>query len=82
MKDRRKAAQARVDRVSPSFWRVVMNNPPLNVMGPEFVLQMREVMNEIESDEQLRVVVFESAVDGFFLNHSDYISNNNFQNPL
>lgn len=72
MKDRRKAAQARVDRVSPSFWRVVMNNPPLNVMGPEFVLQMREVMNEIESDEQLRVVVFESAVDGFFLNHSDF----------
>jgi enoyl-CoA hydratase/carnithine racemase len=41
-------------------------------MGPEFVLQFREIMNEIENDEQLKVVVFESAVDGFFLNHSDF----------
>jgi enoyl-CoA hydratase/carnithine racemase len=49
-----------------------MNNPPLNLMGPAFVLQMREVMTAIESDAQLKVVVFESAVEGFFLNHSDF----------
>ena len=72
MKDTVKNAQVRVNRVSPSYWRVVMNNPPLNLMGPEFVLQFREIMNDIESDEQLRVVVFESAVEGFFLNHSDF----------
>ncbi len=72
MKDTVKTAQVRVDRVSPSYWRVVMNNPPLNLMGPEFVLQLREIVDEIESDEQLRVIVFESAVDGFFLNHSDF----------
>jgi enoyl-CoA hydratase/carnithine racemase len=41
-------------------------------MGPEFVLQFRQIMAAIESDEQLRVVVFESAVEGFFLNHSDF----------
>jgi enoyl-CoA hydratase/carnithine racemase len=41
-------------------------------MGPEFVLQFREIMGSIESDEQLRVVVFESALEGFFLNHSDF----------
>jgi enoyl-CoA hydratase/carnithine racemase len=29
-------------------------------------------MAAIERDEQLRVVVFESAVDGVFLNHSDF----------
>ena len=72
MKDSVKNAQVRVNQVSPSYWRVVMNNPPLNLMGPEFVLQFRDIMNEIERDEQLRVVVFESAVDGFFLNHSDF----------
>jgi enoyl-CoA hydratase/carnithine racemase len=66
------AAQVRVERVSPSHWRVIMNNPPLNLMGPEFVLQFRELMASIESDEQLKVVVFESAVEGFFLNHSDF----------
>jgi enoyl-CoA hydratase/carnithine racemase len=65
-------AQVRLDRVSPSYWRVVMNNPPLNLMGPEFVLQFRQIMAALESDEQVKVVVFESAVAGFFLNHSDF----------
>jgi enoyl-CoA hydratase/carnithine racemase len=67
-----KTAQVRIDRVSPAYWRVVMENPPLNLMGPAFVLQFREIMSAIEDDEALRVVVFESGVDGFFLNHSDF----------
>jgi enoyl-CoA hydratase/carnithine racemase len=72
MKESSGVAQVRVNRVSPAYWRVIMNNPPLNLMGPEFVLQFREIMAAIESDEQLKVVVFESAVDSFFLNHSDF----------
>src|SRR6202522_4272448 len=72
MKESASDSQVRLNRVSPSYWRVVMNNPPLNLMGPEIVLQFREIMGAIESDEQLKVVVFESAVDGFFLNHSDF----------
>jgi len=72
MQDPVKNAQVRLNRISPAYWRVVMNNPPLNLMGPEFVLQFREIVAAIESDEQLRVVVFESAVEGFFLNHSDF----------
>jgi enoyl-CoA hydratase/carnithine racemase len=72
MKESPNNAQVRLNRVSPSYWRIVMNNPPLNLMGPQFVLEFREIMSAIESDEQLRVVVFESAVEGFFLNHSDF----------
>jgi len=72
MKESPNDAQVSVNRVSPSYWRVVMNNPPLNLMGPKFVLQFREIMSAIEADEQLRVVVFESALEGFFLNHSDF----------
>src|SRR3982751_1585354 len=66
------SVQVQVNKVSPSYWRVVMDNPPLNVMGPAFVLQFREVMTAIETDEHVKVVVFESAVPGFFLNHSDF----------
>jgi enoyl-CoA hydratase/carnithine racemase len=65
-------AQIRLDRLSPAYWRVIMDNPPLNLMGPEFVLQFRGIMDQIESEADLRVVVFESAVEGFFLNHSDF----------
>jgi enoyl-CoA hydratase/carnithine racemase len=67
-----KAKQIRLCKVSPAYWRVTFDNPPLNLMGPEFVVQFDEIMTAIESDEQLKVVVFDSAVDGFFLNHSDF----------
>ena len=67
-----KAKQLRVNKVSPSYWRVTFDNPPLNLMGPEFVVQFGEIMTAIETDEQLKVVVFDSAVEGFFLNHSDF----------
>jgi enoyl-CoA hydratase/carnithine racemase len=44
-------------------------------MGPEFVLQIRDIVTELENDDRVKVVVFESAVDGFFLNHSDFLAN-------
>ncbi len=66
--------QVRLNRQSPSYWRVIFDNPPLNLMGPEFVLEFREIMTAIETDEQVKVVVFESAVEGFYLNHSDFLA--------
>jgi enoyl-CoA hydratase/carnithine racemase len=69
------AAQVRLDRVTPSHCRVVLDNPPLNLMGPEFVSEMREAVSALENDDRVKVVVFESAVDGFFLNHSDFLAN-------
>jgi enoyl-CoA hydratase/carnithine racemase len=64
--------QIRIDRRSPAYWRVTIDNPPINVMGPEMVRQFQELIDDIEADQQLRVVVFDSAVDGYFLNHSDF----------
>lgn len=69
------AAQVRLDQVTPAFRRVVIDNPPLNLLGPEFVPQIGEIVTELENDDQVKVVVFESAVDGFFLNHSDFLAN-------
>ena len=67
-----KPEQIRVTRRSPAYWRVTIDNPPLNVMGPEMVKQFQQVMNALETDEQVRVVVFDSAVEDYFLNHSDF----------
>ena len=64
--------QIKLTKNSPSFWRVTFDNPPLNLMGPQFVVEFGQIMNAIEGDDQVRVVVFDSAVDGFFLNHSDF----------
>jgi enoyl-CoA hydratase/carnithine racemase len=68
-------AQIRLNRVSPAYWRITFNNPPLNVMGPQFVQEFRDVVTAIEDDEQVKVVVFDSAVEGYFLNHSDFLAN-------
>ena len=69
-----KTAQIRLTRSSPAYWRITFDNPPLNLLGPEFVLEFREIMTAIETDEHVKVVVFDSAVEGFFLNHSDFLA--------
>ena len=69
-----KPAQIRLARRSPAYWRVTIDNPPINVMGPEMVRQFQEVINALEADEHVRVVVFDSAVDDYFLNHSDFMA--------
>ncbi len=67
-----KPAQLRVTQRSPAYWRVTIDNPPINVMGPEMVREFQDVIDAIEADEQVKVVVFDSAVDDYFLNHSDF----------
>ena len=74
MKATTNPAQIRLARRSPAYWRVTSDNPPINVMGPEMVQQFQEVINTLEADEHVRVVVFVSAVDGYFLNHSDFLA--------
>jgi enoyl-CoA hydratase/carnithine racemase len=66
--------QLRLAQVSASHWRVIFENPPLNVMGAQFVREFREILTLLEADDQVKVVVFESAVEGFFLNHSDFLA--------
>jgi enoyl-CoA hydratase/carnithine racemase len=67
-----KTAQVLLTRHSPAYWRVTIDNPPINVMGPEMVVQFQEVINALETDEQVKVVVFDSAVEDYFLNHSGF----------
>jgi enoyl-CoA hydratase/carnithine racemase len=69
-----KPAQIRLTRRSPAYWRLTIDNPPINVMGPEMVRQFRDTIGALESDEHVKVVVFDSAVDDYFLNHSDFIA--------
>jgi len=65
-------AQIRLTRISSAYWRITFDNPPLNVMSPQFVREFRDIITDIEADQEVRVLVFESAVEGFFLNHSDF----------
>ena len=57
-----KDPQIRLNRVTPSYCRVVLDNPPLNLMGPEFVPQIRDIVTALENDERVKVVVFELSL--------------------
>lgn len=65
-------AQIKVDKRTPAYWRVTFDNPPFNIFGPETIPQMEKVVAAIESDPNLRVVVFDSDVPGFFLTHYNF----------
>ena len=66
--------QLRLTRRSPAYWQVTIDNPPINVMGPQMVREFQEIMGALEADEHVRVVVFDSAVENYFLNHSDFFA--------
>jgi enoyl-CoA hydratase/carnithine racemase len=66
--------QIHLARISPAYWRVTFDIPPLNIFGPTAIPQLNEVITALETDEQVKVVVFDSAVEGFFLTHYDFLS--------
>lgn len=61
-------------RQSPTFWRVTFDHPPLNIFGPDTIPQFDAVIQELETDENVKVVVFDSAVNEFFLTHYDFLA--------
>jgi enoyl-CoA hydratase/carnithine racemase len=61
-------------RRSPDYWRVTLDHPPLNIFGPESIPQLNEIITALETDKHVKVVVFDSAVEGFFLTHYDFLA--------
>ena len=66
--------QIRLARRSPSYWRVTFDIPPLNIFGPAALPMLNEIVTLLETDEHVKVVVFDSAVEGFFLTHYDFLA--------
>lgn len=56
---------------SDRLWRVTFDSPPINLMTPEMLTELPELIDEMEASSELRVVVFESANPDYFLNHYD-----------
>jgi enoyl-CoA hydratase/carnithine racemase len=69
-----KPTQLRLTAVSPQFWRVAFNNPPVNAIGPDMIRELKELLTELESNTQVHVVVFESEDPDFFIAHYDLMS--------
>jgi enoyl-CoA hydratase/carnithine racemase len=60
-----------VIRETPAYWRVLISNPPINLWDPAMFADLNVLMDDIESDADLKIVVFESEDEDFFVNHHD-----------
>lgn len=59
----------RLDRTSPQAARITSSNPPVNLVVPETIVALRDVVAQLEQDPEIKVVVLESEVPDFFFNH-------------
>jgi enoyl-CoA hydratase/carnithine racemase len=66
--------QILLTRRSPTYWRVTFAHPPLNIFGPDMLPQLNAIITALETDEHVKVVVMDSAVEGFFLTHYNFAS--------
>jgi enoyl-CoA hydratase/carnithine racemase len=66
--------QIQLERRSPFYWRVTFDLPPLNIFGPEAMPRLNDIVVALETDDHVRVVVFDSANPGFFLTHYDFLA--------
>ncbi len=63
--------QLHVEKRSAELWQVTFNNPPINLINVQSIVQLGRLIDQIETDPELRVVVFRSADPEFFMAHID-----------
>ena len=61
-----------ITKNSEQYWRVTIDIPPINIFGPQNLPQLEAVVSSLETDGRVKVVVFDSAIEGFFLTHYDF----------
>ena len=63
----------RVLERSPAYWTATFDHPPLNLIDGDTVKELDALITRLETDPEVRVVVFESADPDFFLAHFDVL---------
>lgn len=61
----------RVTHSDEGVLSVVIDAPPMNLIGPELVRDLVTLIGELESDQESRVMVLESADPDYFVPHVD-----------
>src|ERR1700760_807611 len=61
----------RIVEETPAYWRVVFDYPPFNVMDGTMFQSLQDLLARMDASQNLRVVVFESAIPDFYLAHFD-----------
>ena len=62
-----------ITKHNAAYWTVTLDNPPINLMGPDMVAGLQRLMDIIEADQELKVIVFDSAIPEYFVSHFDVV---------
>src|SRR3990167_5892702 len=61
---------------------VTMNNPPINLLDAELILELHDFSEVVAADQHVRVIVFKSADPDFFIAHADVTLFQDYQSSL
>ncbi|TGJ85577.1 hypothetical protein E0Z10_g3227 [Xylaria hypoxylon] len=61
-------------KVTPSYWRATISSPPFNLMDNAFLEDFFSLVDDIAADPEVKVVVFNSSVEDFFIAHFDILN--------
>jgi enoyl-CoA hydratase/carnithine racemase len=67
------ASPLRIEQRSPEYWRVTIDNPPINLFDPDLVAGLQQLVDTLENDPHVKVVVFDSADPDYFIAHIDLL---------
>jgi enoyl-CoA hydratase/carnithine racemase len=66
--------QITISKPSSGLWTANFNNPPINLIDPDTIGELQDLLAALESDAEVKVVVFRSADPDFFLAHWDVLA--------
>jgi enoyl-CoA hydratase/carnithine racemase len=76
------ASTITVERATPKIVKIKFANPPVNLIIPETVTRLHEVVKELCEDESVHVVIFTSGIADYFYNHFDLTRMSEFPEDL
>lgn len=68
-------------RTSPQIARITFANPPFNLVVGETVVRLAAIVEELATDPDIQVVVFDSGLPDYFYNHFDLAAAAEFPAP-
>jgi enoyl-CoA hydratase/carnithine racemase len=66
--------QITLSNPAAGYWRATFFNPPINLVDPDTIAELSELISRLERDPTAKVVVFDSQDPDFFLAHYDVLA--------
>lgn len=61
----------KIQKKGSAYVKVTFANPPLNLFSQQMISELRMLLDELEKDTEVKVVVFDSEVENYYMAHID-----------